>query len=576
MPEQNSNTCHLVLLETSGNQAYIFGTNRLRDIIGASELVHRAGTRYVAEALEEVTQIALDSDDLGTALRRQAKIEDGAAAEVLVATSGKALLLFRCACTAKKFITAWSKRIVREAPGLDAFGVIAPQKVDLSKPFGDEESIARAIYEAHRAYEAYRNRRPSPEARFQRLPFVEACRESRLPANTLTHKTRSAQSETQPASLSRAAKIDARYSTAIQKRWTKLYDGLKKWFDNPEEMEKSFGNLAWFGVVHADGNGLGQLFLAFGDYVEIPSGQSPGRAYINAYREFSLQIDDLGQQAFRKAAGIVKESKGVKVPLVPIVVGGDDLTVLLDGQQAIDFAQSYIEAFCGLTETAGDTMAKVLVKAKGSLGAKRLGACAGISITKPHFPFSVSYALAGDLTASAKEAKRKLSPAAAALDFHILYDSTAGSLDLIRRQYDNNGLRLTSKPYVLSARGKEGDPWYRHHAHRRLKGALDALRRKNNNGRLQLSSTQAHAVRERLFLEDKSTQETFWKRTLKNANLTGEWRITSSNGDAETLFEGDDLPSTVFLDALEAREFITEEQADKANQHTGEAAHAIQ
>ena len=50
-----SSDIYLISLETGGNQAYIFSTNKLRNVVGASELIYRTGTEYVERAVREAT-----------------------------------------------------------------------------------------------------------------------------------------------------------------------------------------------------------------------------------------------------------------------------------------------------------------------------------------------------------------------------------------------------------------------------------------------------------------------------------------------------------------------------------------
>ena len=45
---------HLVMLESSGNQNYIFGSNRLAEAIGASQLTLEAGTDVAMRATDAV------------------------------------------------------------------------------------------------------------------------------------------------------------------------------------------------------------------------------------------------------------------------------------------------------------------------------------------------------------------------------------------------------------------------------------------------------------------------------------------------------------------------------------------
>lgn len=198
-------------------------------------------------------------------------------------------------------------------------------------------------------------------------------------------------------------------------------------------------------VVHADGNGLGQIFTSFETHVGAPG----NRAYADALRGFSDDVDRAALRAFREALATVKEVDG-KVPILPLVLGGDDLAVVCDGDVGLPFAAAYLRAF----ETATEGLLPAL---------PRLGAAAGVAIVKPHFPFSTAYDLAEELTEEAKVVKKEIMEPASALSFHVLYDSAASSLsdlrDRVTYQEDGGTVRLTAQPYVVTP---VEDAWARH------------------------------------------------------------------------------------------------------------------
>ena len=84
---------YLILIETSGNQNYIFSSNKLRENIGASELTYRAGTQWVLEAIATEGGPELwtgNNEKLQTNLLNNSKAIENSDCkiEVIVATSG--------------------------------------------------------------------------------------------------------------------------------------------------------------------------------------------------------------------------------------------------------------------------------------------------------------------------------------------------------------------------------------------------------------------------------------------------------------------------------------------------------
>ena len=121
---------YLINLETSGNQAYIFASNRLRNITGASELLYRVGTSYVERALKAVSGRDFKVENIID--ETHIEEENSPDFEAVIATSGKALLLAKDREKAKKFIQEWSSIVVEEAPGLDAIAVCSENSFNVS------------------------------------------------------------------------------------------------------------------------------------------------------------------------------------------------------------------------------------------------------------------------------------------------------------------------------------------------------------------------------------------------------------------------------------------------------------
>ena len=497
-------TKYLGILETAGNQAYIFATNRMRENVGASQCVWDAGVTYTYEAAAEVTNCTAFKDVLkeakkgpashATAMEKAPRIANGADIEIVVATSGKALFLSQRKEDAEDLIAFATRRAAKEAPGLILRGAIVPICGDTL------DAATEAVRSVHEKIEAVRNHLPAPEARFPTLPILEPCASSGLPAARL--KKLAKNEDMHPYSDVTLAKWDVheRAKERIEMQIGEHVDILQ----NIEELEKS--GYDWLGIVHADGNGVGQLFLEFGDIC----GETTLDGYFDAYRKFSLSLDLCGVAAFQKAFEKTWPKHKDPIPLIPLVLGGDDLTVLCDGRRAVNFAATYLKAFQEQTKKkkvfGQSSIIPKILKLKQKKACKedwkKLGAAAGIAITKPHYPFHRGYELAEELLKKAKKVKSKLGVSRCALDFHVLFDGAETSLDDLREQWTvSETHNLTARPYVMDT---DNDPWAKNRIWGDLMKAVEHLKGDKLPRTQELPRTQQYALRAALFRGPKA------------------------------------------------------------------------
>jgi len=514
---------HLVLLETSGNQRFIFATNKLRENVGASEATFRVGERLVRLAAAGVPGLR----------------------EVMV-TSGKALLLVDREEQGRQIVRGATRRALDETPGLDLTGVVS-RGFDL-----DTEPLHRLVGEVHEQFEATRASRPGPELRFQRLPLVDECATSGLPASA---------ARGDGSAVSQVSLRKAELSTAWHERLRGILPAGVSLPGRVDELEQRFEDLSWLGVVHADGNGLGQIFLNFDDYLfdrqreqRAESQRDQNERYIRLLGAFSRNLDRCCEGAFLSALGELDGQPGrarhptEEKACVPLVLGGDDLTAICDGERALGFARAFLLNFSELT-TKDEIIGEITERAYGQRG---LGACAGVAIVKPHFPFSLAYELAEGLCASAKGVKTALGARHSALDFHVLRDTSYRDLEAIRGELRlRGGERLYCRPLVVSD-GPTDDPWFRRRSWASFLERVHTIQGAGSS----LPSSQLHELRSALLLGRAEADA-----RLRLIYQRYPWRLRSLVESApdeppSLFFEEDGGVVSRFLDTIETTHFV--------------------
>lgn len=218
-------------------------------------------------------------------------------------------------------------------------------------------------------------------------------------------------------------------------------------------------SLSSVGVVHVDGNGVGAIMRDLGKSYDTVQSQldslksaaykckdNPCERDKDPFQWFVMEVnyrlDGVVKAAVAAAWKDVEDyAHGRQAPpVVPVLVGGDDLTVYVEGKFAIPFAESYVRHYEQLT--GEDELLKQLAVVAGAETAGPLTASAGVAIVGRNFPFHIAYDLAEGMVSRGKKlGKKKDTVPCSTIDFHVLRDATVLDPDDTLEEYKGRSQR---------------------------------------------------------------------------------------------------------------------------------------
>ena len=374
-------------------QEYIFKTNRLVEIDGASRIIADAFDVLFRCAKEENFQCERVDEtsakfDLGDVSRRFE--EKSLDMLELYEGGGNCVALYRDMDVCRNVNMSYTRLILEDFPGL--LPLYAGVELDGKYDYAEDMKQLKRVEETEK-------NRMFPARGGYALPFSKMDRVTFQPLSGFDYPG-GQREEFSAESLSKRGK----------------YERERK--DNQEG--RSLDDIgSMLAIVHADGNNMGLKIHKRLD------GETDYNVCVNAMRDFTREIRDVfkaGQAALQAAYLAIPVKEGeTRYPIRWIVSEGDDATFICNAKYAERLTEAYLRGVRDYQSPSGETYS----------------ACAGISVFHAHYPCSRAYAVAEQACDNAKQsvhdAAAKGTPSEDGwLDFHIIQSGAGGDLNDLR------------------------------------------------------------------------------------------------------------------------------------------------
>ncbi|MEZ4737462.1 MAG: hypothetical protein R3E79_61085 [Caldilineaceae bacterium] len=206
--------------------------------------------------------------------------------------------------------------------------------------------------------------------------------------------------------------------------------GMNRELDPTSDLA-SYDRRRYVAYLKADGNNIGKIFSVCGQA---------------AMRTLSDKMTDILRTCLAEATQLLKKQSEIRldVPVLPLILGGDDLFALLPAPWALDFTRQ----FCLLFEERMTAEVNQLPLLNRQNIPERITITAAIVICKESYPFYLAHGIAENLLKNAKRVTKGLTKEKdqirSIVDFQVILGSQ------VQSEQNDAQYRATLRPYWVS------------------------------------------------------------------------------------------------------------------------------
>lgn len=446
----------LAMYDIRAKQEFVFRTNKIKEIVGASWIIRDCFDDYLFPKAEELYDgckgiFSYKKQDnplehpFSPASFKEKMTQKGYIGEVVYDGGGNFLVLFKNETVFQDVTYLFTKELLKNIGTLRVLGTyVAIEKKDGSDEynFDDYNEDNRRLYLKHRINEG----EESIIGPWACLPFVQVDRKTSMPI--IKKDGEGDFSKESYAKLTKYKSVRNSIRETSDRHNGVANDYFIMNTDIFDEMVEKKGEDSQLAVVYIDGNNMGYKVQGATEGLKSYEECLNGNTEKMGLRRFSESIQETYVENGIQAALGKNNDKKHRL----VVFAGDEINFVVKGSDALQCTRDYLSAL-----NPPDS------------------ACAGIAVFHSHAPYADAYRIAEEACESAKkkmkekeleETNEELEETngiqwknVSMIDFHICQGSIGVSLDQIREEelQINGNEKLISRPWLIVEKGAGRD-----------------------------------------------------------------------------------------------------------------------